>query len=67
MSLEDFLHKHVFIELKDGTNVEGIIIDINDIDNYEDSIFYTTINIRVDYNDYRLIYINEIDTIGEVK
>lgn len=67
MSLEDFLHKHVLIELKDGTNVEGIIIDINDIDNYEDSIFYTTINIRVDYNDYRLIYINEIDTIGEVK
>ncbi len=67
MSLEDFLHKHVLIELKDGTNVEGIIIDINNIDNYEDSIFYTTLNIRVDYNDYRLIYINEIDTIGEVK
>lgn len=67
MSVEDFLHKHVLIELKDGTNVEGIIIDINNIDNYEDSIFYTTLNIRVDYNDYRLIYINEIDTIGEVK
>lgn len=67
MSVENFLHKHVLIELKDGTNVEGIIIDINNIDNYEDSIFYTTLNIRVDYNDYRLIYINEIDTIGEVK
>ena len=67
MEINEFLHKHVMIELKDGTNVEGIVIDINQIDNYEDSIFYTTLNIRVDYNDYRLIYINEIDTIGEVK
>lgn len=67
MNIDEFLHKHVLIELKDGTNVEGIIIDIHHIDNYEDSIFYTTLNIRVDYNDYRLIYINEVDTIGEVK
>lgn len=67
MRLEDFLNKHVILELKDGTTVEGIIININDVDNDEDSIFYTTINIRVDYDDYRLIYINEIDTIGEIK
>lgn len=67
MEIDEFLHKHVLIELKDGTNVEGIVIDIHQTDNYEDSIFYTTLNIRVDYNDYRLIYINEIDTIGEVK
>ncbi len=67
MEIDEFLHKHVLIELKDGTNVEGIIIDINRTEILDDSIFYTTLNIRVDYNDYRLIYINEIDTIGEVK
>lgn len=67
MEVDEFLHKHVLIELKDGTNVEGIVIDIHRTDNYEDSIFYTTLNVRVDYNDYRLIYINEIDAIGEVK
>lgn len=67
MKLEDFLNKHVILELKDGTIIDGIIVNINDVDNYEDSIFYTTINIRVDYNDYRLIYVNEIDTIGEIK
>ncbi len=66
MVLEDFLHKHVIVNLKDGAIIEGIVVEINDVDNYEDSIFYTTISIRVDYNDYRLVYINEIDTIGEV-
>lgn len=66
MVLEDFLHKHVIVNLKDGVIIEGIVVEINDVDNYEDSIFYTTISIRVDYNDYRLVYINEIDTIGEV-
>ncbi len=66
MVLEDFLHKHVIVYLKDGGIIEGIVVEINDVDNYEDSIFYTTINIRVDYNDYRLIYINEIDSIGEI-
>jgi len=67
MGIDDFLHKHVLIELKDGTNVEGIVIDVNHTEISEEDIFYTTLNIRVDYNDYRLIYINEIDTIGEVK
>lgn len=66
MVLEDFLHKHVIVNLKDGAIIEGIVVEINDVDNYEDSIFYTTISIRVDFNDYRLVYINEIDTIGEV-
>lgn len=66
MVLEDFLHKHVIVNLKDGVIIEGIVVEINDVDNYDDSIFYTTISIRVDYNDYRLVYINEIDTIGEV-
>ncbi len=66
MVLEDFLHKHVIVNLKDGDIIEGIVVEINDVDNYEDSIFYTTISIRVDFNDYRLVYINEIDTIGEV-
>ncbi len=66
MKLEDFLHKQVIVNLKDGDIIEGIVVEINDVDNYEDSIFYTTISIRVDFNDYRLVYINEIDTIGEV-
>ena len=67
MGIDDFLHKHVLIELKDGTNVEGIVIDVHHTEISEEDIFYTTLNMRVDYNDYRLIYINEIDTIGEVE
>ena len=67
MEIDEFLHKHVLIELKDGTNVEGIVIDIHHTETPEDFIFYTTLNIRIDYNNYQLIYANEIDTIGEVQ
>lgn len=66
MDLTDLVSKHIIIELKDGENVEGILVEVKDVDNVEDAIFYTTLTIRVDANHYRTIYINEIDTLGEI-
>ncbi len=66
MSLRDFLNKHVLITLKDGKKVEGIITDILNYENDEESLFYTQLQVRVDADDYRNIYIGEIDKIGEI-
>lgn len=67
MGLNDFEGKHIIVNLKDGEVVEGILVEIKDVDDEINSIYYTTLNIRVDTDNYRVIYINEIDTIGEVK
>lgn len=67
MELEDFLNRHVIIELKDGEIIDGIIMEINDFDDDIDSIYYTTINVRLDLNEYRIVYLTEIDNIGLVE
>lgn len=66
MELEDFLSKYVIIELKDGDHVEGILVDIKDYENREEESVYTSLVIRVDDNDYKVIYLNEIETLGEL-
>lgn len=66
MNLEDFINKHILVTLKDGTLVEGILIEIKDVDDIPNSIFYTMLIIRVELNDYKTIYINEVESIGEI-
>lgn len=66
-NIEELLNKGVIVELLDGEVIEGILMDIQNVDNYEDMIFYRKIQIRIDYDDYRIIYENEIDTICELK
>ncbi len=66
MRLEDFLNKTVELELKDSTLVQGLLLDITDIDDEEEGICETRLTIRVESNDYKIIDINEIETIGEI-
>ncbi len=66
MSLKDFLNKHVLITLKDGKKVEGIVTDILNYEDDEETLFYTQLQVRVDAFDYRNIYLGEIDKIGEI-
>ena len=66
MNLEDFLNKHIIVNLRDGTDVEGILIEVKDIDDVSNSIFYTMLIIRVDHNEYRTIYINEVESVCEI-
>lgn len=65
MKLEDFLNKTVILELKDGSEVTGILMEIKDIDDKVEEIYETRLIIRIDSDDYRIIDINEIETIGE--
>lgn len=66
MQLMDFLHKHVLITLRDGKKIEGIITEILNYENDEEALFYTQLQVRVEANDYRNIYLGEIDKIGEI-
>ena len=66
MKLEDFLNKTVILELKDGSEITGILMEIKDIDDKVEEIYETRLIIRIDSDDYRIIDINEIETIGEV-
>ena len=66
MELEDFLSKYVIIELKDGERIEGILVEIKDYENKEEESVYTSLIIRVDANDYKVVYLNEIETLGEL-
>lgn len=65
MKLEDFLNKTVILELKDGSEVTGILMEIKDIDDKVEEIYETRLIIRIDSDYYRIIDINEIETIGE--
>ena len=65
MKLEDFLNKTVILELKDGSEITGILMEIKDIDDKVEEIYETRLIIRIDSDDYRIIDINEIETIGE--
>lgn len=67
MKLEDFLNKHVIITLKDGEMLEGILTNIYDYEDKLDSLYYTTIQIRINEDEYTSLGLIEIDKIGIVK
>lgn len=66
MELEDFLNKYIVIELKDGAHEEGILVEIKDYGNEEDMNYYTTLIIRDKDANYKIVYLNEIETLGEL-
>ena len=66
MKLEDLLNKTVVLELKDGSEVTGILMEIKDIDNKVEEIHETRLIIRINSDEYKIIDINEIETIGEI-
>lgn len=64
MELEDFLNKYIIIELKDGVKEEGILVEINDFENEETA--YTSLVLRDPDSNYKIVYLNEIETLGEL-
>ena len=66
MELEDFLNKYVIIELKDGVKEEGILVEIKDYENREEEINYTSLVLRDPDANYKVVYLNEIETLGEL-
>ena len=66
MKLEDFLNKTVILELRDSSIVKGMRLDRKDIDDDYEEIHETRLSLRIKDNEYRIIDINEILTIGEI-
>lgn len=66
MKLEDFLNKYIIVEKKDGKKVEGILVDILNQEESEESIGYISLVIRVDDNKFKNIHLIEIENIGEI-
>lgn len=64
MELEDFLNKYVIIELKDGKKEEGILVEIKDYESEESA--YTSLVLRDPDANYKVVYLNEIETLGEL-
>ena len=64
MELEDFLIKYIIIELKDGVKEEGILVEIKDFENEETA--YTSLVLRDPDSNYKIVYLNEIETLGEL-
>lgn len=67
MKLEDFLNKYIIIEKRDGKKVKGILMDIRNHDEGEESVGYTTLVLRIDGKNYKNVYLIEVDSIGEVE
>ena len=67
MELDELLEKCVHIEFKDAEPLEGLLVEIKNFEDYEDMIFYKTLTIR-DYDEnYNVVYLNEIESIEEIK
>lgn len=67
MNLEELLEKYIHIIFHDGTELDGFLIDITSVEDYDDMLFYKTLTIK-DYDDfYQVIYQNEIESIEEIK
>lgn len=64
MELEDFLNKYIIIELKDGVKEEGILVEIKDYDTEDGA--YTSLILRDPDAKYKIVYLNEIETLGEL-
>ena len=52
--------------MKDGSEVTGILMEIKDIDDKVEEIHETRLIIRINSDEYKIIDINEIETIGEI-
>ncbi len=64
MDLKDLVDKYIQVELRNGKKVKGILTAVKD---YEDGdFFYTALQIRVKEDDYKIIYLIEVDSIGEI-
>ena len=63
MKIEDFINKYVILEFKDGTILEGILIEIKE--NEDEWGYCVTFTIREKDDTYRLVYASEIATISE--
>lgn len=66
MSIEDFINKTVILELKDSSTVKGILLSIDKKYDPEEEDNVCELVLRVNHDDYRLIDVNEIITIGEI-
>ena len=66
MKLEDLINKTVVLELKDNSEVTGILMEIKDIDDETEEIHETRLMIRLNSDEYKIVDINEIETIGEL-
>ena len=64
MDLKDLINKYILVELRDGKKIKGILTDVKDMD--DGDYFYTALQIRVKEDDYRLIYMIEVDSLGEI-
>ena len=67
MELDELVEKFVHIEFKEGEPLEGLLVEIKDFEDYEDMIFYSTLTIRDYEEEYRVVYLNEIESIEEVR
>lgn len=67
MELDKLVEKCVHIEFKEGEPLEGLLVEIKDFEAYEDMIFYSTLTIRDYEEEYRVVYLNEIESIEEVR
>ncbi len=64
MDLKDLVDKYVQIELRNGKKYKGILTAVKD---YEDGdYFYTALQLRLKEDDYKIIYLIEVDSIGEI-
>ena len=66
MKLEDLINKTVVLELKDNSEVTGILMEVKDIDDENEEIHETRLMIRLNSDEYKIVDINEIETIGEL-
>ena len=64
MDLTDLINKYIVVELRDGKKIKGILTAVKDMD--DGDYFYTALQIRVKEDDYRLIYMIEVDSLGEI-
>lgn len=67
MKLVDLVDKYVVVEKRDGKVVSGILIDILNNNENDESIAYTTLVIRVDNNKFQNVHLIEVENIGEIE
>lgn len=67
MKLDELVEKCVHIEFKEREPLEGLLVEIKDFEDYEDMIFYSTLTIRDYEEEYRVVYLSEIESIEEVR
>ena len=67
MELEELYEKYIYITFHDGTTLEGLLVEVKSVEDYEDMIFYKTLTIRDEDAKYNVVYLNEIESIEEIK